>query len=83
MPFTFNAEELCIVTINEKPWTRDREVYRGLEYSKKTENFVKNHCSKENYAQKYQVRGIPAAGTPMDWPKDFQKYDIYINEEGV
>ena len=22
VPLTFNAEELCIVTINEKPWTR-------------------------------------------------------------
>ena len=32
MPFTFNA----VVTINEKPWTRAREVCKALEYSKAT-----------------------------------------------
>ena len=24
MPFSFNGVELCVVTINEKPWTRAR-----------------------------------------------------------
>ena len=28
--FTFNAVELYAVTINEKPWTRAREVFRAL-----------------------------------------------------
>ena len=31
MALTFNAVELCVVTINEKPWTRAKEVYRALE----------------------------------------------------
>ena len=31
MPFTFNAIELCIAIINEKPWTRVREVCKALE----------------------------------------------------
>ena len=35
MPFSFNAVELCVVTINEKPWTRAREVCRALEYVQK------------------------------------------------
>ena len=35
MPFTFNAVELCVVTINEKPWTRAREVCRVLELMQK------------------------------------------------
>ena len=35
-PFTFNAVELCVVTINEKPWTHAREVWRALEYGKAT-----------------------------------------------
>ena len=83
MPFTFNAVGLCVVTINEKPWTRAKEVCTALQYNKKTANIVKNHCSKENYAQKYQMSGVPAAVTPVDWPKDSQKYDIYINEEGM
>ena len=36
MPLTFNAVILCVVTINEKPWTRAREVCRALEYGKAT-----------------------------------------------
>ena len=29
------------------------------------------------------MSGFTAAGKPEDWPKDSQKYDIYINEEGM
>ena len=47
MTLTFNAVELCIVTINEKPWKHAREVCRALKYNKKTANIVKNHCSKK------------------------------------
>ena len=83
MPFSFNAVELCVVTINEKPWTRAKEVYRALEYNKKTADIVKAFCSRENYAQKYQMSGFTTAGKPVDWPKDSQKCDIYINEEGM
>ena len=53
MLFTFNAVESWFVTINEKPWTRPKENCNALKYNKKTANIVKNHCSKENYAQKY------------------------------
>ena len=44
MPFVFNAEELCVVTIKEKPWTRAKEVFRALEYGKATKpgNIVKH-----------------------------------------
>ena len=35
MPFSFNAVELYIVTINEKPWTHAREVCKALRYEKK------------------------------------------------
>ena len=43
MPFASNAVELCVATINEKPWARAREVCRALEYGKatKTANAVK------------------------------------------
>ena len=47
MTLTFNAVELCIVTINEKPWKHAREMCRALKYNKKTANIVKNHCSKK------------------------------------
>ena len=85
MPFSFNAIELCVVTINEKPWTRAREVHRELEYGKttKTAHVIKAHVSLENYVQKYQMSSVPAAHTSTNWPKDSQKYDIYVNEEGM
>ena len=70
MPFVFNVVELCVVTILEKPWIRARKVCKAVGYEKKTANIVKNHCSKENYTQKYQMSSVPAAGTPVDWPED-------------
>ena len=83
MPFTFNSVKLCVVTINEKPWTHAREVCGTLEYNKKAANTVKDHYSKKNYGQKYQMIGVTAVGIRVDWPKDSQKSDIYIIEEGV
>ena len=85
MPFFFNAVELYVVIINEKPWTRAWEVCRALEYdakTSKTANIIA-HCSLENITQKYQMSSVHAACTPINWPKDSQKYDIYINEEGM
>ena len=29
------------------------------------------------------MSSVTAAVTPINWPKDSQKYDIYINEEGM
>ena len=47
MPFTFNAVELYVVTINEERWTRAREVCKALEYGKatKTTDVVRHLCS--------------------------------------
>ena len=53
MPFAFNAVELYVVFINEKPWTRAREVCKALEYNKKTADLIKAFCSQENYNQKH------------------------------
>ena len=36
MSFNFNAVNLCVVTIDEKPWTRARKVCKTLEYGKVT-----------------------------------------------
>ena len=68
------------MTINETPWTCAKEMCRALKYNKKTADIIKNHCSKENYAQKYR---LSSACTPINWPKYWQKYDHYINEEGI
>ena len=53
MEFFFNAVELCVVTINEKPWARARGVCKAIEYNKKSCKHCQNQCSKENYTQKY------------------------------
>ena len=50
---------------------------------KKTANIIKNHSSKENYTQKYQMSSVSTVGTPLDWPKDSQKFEISINKEGM
>ena len=54
-------------------------------YEKKTKtaNVTREHCSPENVAHKWQLTGVPAAGTPLNWPKDSQKHDLYLNEEGM
>ena len=85
MPFVFKSVEICIMTIYEKPWTRAREVCMALEYGKATKaaNIVKHLCSRENYAHKYQLNELVSDTKPLDWPKHSQKYDIYINEEGM
>ena len=86
MSFTFNAVELYVVIINEKRWTRAREVCKALEYdakTSKTANIIRGHCSPENITQKCQMSRVHAAYTQINWPKDLQKFDIYTNEEGM
>ena len=81
MPFSFNAVELCFVTINEKLWTRAKELCRALEYNKKTAHVIKAHVSPENYAHKWQLTELVSSS--MNWPIDSQKIDLYINEEWI
>ena len=71
--------------INKKPWTYAREIRRALEYGKatKTVDVAKQLCSKGKYAHKWQLTGFVPETKPVDWPKDSEKYDIYINEEGM
>ena len=76
-----NSVELCIVTINEKLWTRAREVCKALEYGKSTKaaDVVRRLCSNTNYAHKWQLTGLVSETKPLDWPKDWQKYDTFTN----
>ena len=83
VPFTFKNVELKVVTINDKPWTRAKEVCKALEYNKKTAHVIRAHCSRKNYAHKYDLTSVTTVVTPVNWPKDSQKYDLYINEEGM
>ena len=72
IPFSFSAVKLCVVTINEKRLTHAREVCKALEYNKKTAHVIKAHVNPRNYAQIYQMSSVPAAVTPINWPKDSQ-----------
>ena len=84
MPFTFNAVELCVVTIIEKPWTRAREVCRALKYKKgMARDVLKKHVSIENKQHNYELEGIAAAARPLEWPKKSQPDDYFMNEEGM
>ena len=62
MPFVFNAVELCIVTINGKPWTRAREVCKALRYEKAARRVVRHHCTRENIRHKHQLVLVPTVG---------------------
>ena len=48
-------------------------LYRGLT----------GHCNLENIALKYQMSIVPSKVTLVDCPKDLQRCNIYINEEGM
>ena len=62
MPFVFNAVELCIVTINGKPWTRARKVCKALRYEKTARRVVRHHCTRENIRHKHQLVVVPTVG---------------------
>ena len=83
MPFVFNAVELCVVTIIEKPWTRAREVCEALRYEKAARRVVRHHCTRENIQHKHQLAVVPTVGTTVNWPRDSRKLGLYINEEGM
>ena len=83
-PVNFNAVELCVVTINEKPWTCAREACRALEYKKgRARDVLKKRVSIENKQHKHEREGHSAAARPLEWPKNSQPDDYYINEEGM
>ena len=81
VPFTFENVELKVVAINGKPWTRAKEVYKALEYSRSINHVIKDHCSRENYAHKYDLSKWSAADHLLNWPSDSRKNDYYLNEE--
>ena len=83
VPFTFTNVELKIVVTDSKAWTRGKEVCQALQYKKKTNDVLSTFVSKENKQHKYELQGRFSTKYPVNWPKDSQKYDLYINEEGM
>ena len=83
MSFSFNAVDLCVATINDKHWTCAKEVCQELRYKKAARQIVKHHCTRENTQHKHQLVVVLRVGTTVNWPRDSQKLDLYINEEGM
>ena len=66
MPFPFKVVELCVVTINDKPWTRAEEVWKALEHQKgRARNVLKKHVSIENKQHKHELERRAAAAPPI------------------
>ena len=82
MPFAFNAVELYVVTVNGKPWTRAKEVCKALEYGENTKpkDVLKKHVSIENKQHQHQLKGWVTATQPLNWPKNSQPSEYYLNE---
>ena len=78
IPFTFNAVELKVVTIDGKEWCRAKEVCKALEYQKRKNE---HHCSRENIRMHclIQLRGSNRTWNPVK-PSDSQKYDSKRSE---
>ena len=73
MPFTFNAVNLYVVTINSKPWTSAKKACKTLQCharTSKTANIIKAHGNPENITQKYKICSVRAACTPTNWSAD-------------
>ena len=51
-PFIFNTVELCVVPLNDKPWTRAKEVRKALKYQRQTVHVIRDHVSAENFTYK-------------------------------
>ena len=67
MPFGFNAVKLCVVTINEKPWTRAKEACMTLEYKKgRTRDVLKKHVSTDNKQHKHELEGRPVGACLLE-----------------
>ena len=81
--FTFNEVALQVFSINGKERCKTNEVCKALEYQRQTAKFIKDHCSGENSAHKYELSGRSATEPPVNWPSDSQKYDPYVIEEGL
>ena len=72
------------MNINERPWICAKEVYRALEYKKgRARDVLKKHVSIENKQHKHELEGCTAAVHPLEWSKNSQPDDYYINEEGM
>ena len=82
VPFTFKNVELKVVKINDKPWTRAKEVCKTLGYLKKTADVIKQLCSPENFAHKHELSKFLAVGNLVNCPLTLEKTTITSMKKG-
>ena len=58
------------------------EICKALKYERKTAIVVRAHCIGGNFSHKYELISRTVTH-PVNWPADSQKYDFYINKEGL
>ena len=65
--------------------TRAKEVCKALEYSKNTKpkDVLKKHVSIENKRHMRELKGVVSPNTRLEWPKNSQPDECYLNEEGM
>ena len=84
LPFSFNNTVLFNVLVDGKTWTRAKEVCEALEYQKgKSRDILRKHVGAENKQHKFSLEGCHDLGHPLEWPKNSQPSEYYINEEGL
>ena len=83
VPFTFKNVELKVVTINGKHWIRAKEVCKALKYQRRTKDILRGHVSIENKRHRFELQSSTVTEPPLEWPKNSQSDEYYINEEGM
>ena len=62
---------------------RKRNMSGWFQYKRRTNDVISQFVSKENKHHKYELQGHLSTKCLVNWPKDSQKYDLYISEEGI
>ena len=83
IPPVLNDIKLKIVMINGRHWCRGKEVCRALQYNRQSAHIIRKHCSAENICKKQDLVKSVAATDLVEWPKDSNKTDLYINVNGL
>ena len=80
--FIFSLVDLHTATISGNLWTRATEVCKVIGNGEKSKiaAIIKQSCSKKKFTHRYQMSIVHTVYTPVGWPKDSQKYVLYIYE---
>ena len=80
--FIFSLVDLHTATISGNLWTRATEVCKVIGNGEKSKiaAIIKQSCSKKKFTHRYQMSIVHTVYTPVGWPKDSQKYVLYLNE---